>query len=85
MLLTSCGHHAADLIDLSRTGARLKGGSFPLEGGLTFKVEKICVPAELVWINGDECAVEFDTPIAANEVARIRAVANFVQSIEGAA
>ena len=68
-LCSANGDHPAVLIDLSRTGARLKGASFPSEGNsLTFHGEKIRVPAEMIWVNGDECAVEFDTPIAAAEV-----------------
>jgi len=80
-LCTPAGNHSTVLIDLSRTGARLKGSSFPDEGeDVIFHAEKIRVAAELVWINGDECGVEFDTPIAADEVNRVRSLANFVNS-----
>lgn len=46
-----------------------------------FRAEKVCLPAEVIWIDGDECGVEFDTPIAAEEVKRIRALANFVTTV----
>src|SRR5205085_1345564 len=51
-------HHNAELLDLSRTGARLKGRSFPEEGDeLTFKAEKVSAAGIVVWVDGDRCAV----------------------------
>lgn len=78
------GHseYSASLIDLSRTGARLAAELLPHQGvDLTFRAEKLRVPALLVWVDGNECGVEFDTPIAAAEVSRIRSLSNFVKSI----
>lgn len=72
----------AELINLSRTGARLKGSGFPEEGEeLIFRAEKVMAACAVVWLDGDQCAVEFDTPIAAAEVARIRALAKFVEGV----
>jgi len=77
-------HHNAELLDLSRTGARLKGRSFPEEGDeLTFKAEKVSAAGIVVWVDGDRCGVAFDTPIAATEVQRIRAFAHFVERQSG--
>jgi|KBSMisStandDraft_5_1062788.scaffolds.fasta_scaffold09802_7 hypothetical protein len=77
-------HHNAELLDLSRTGARLKGRSFPDEGEeLTFRAEKVSAAGIVVWLDGEHCGLAFDTPIAAAEVQRIRAFANFVEGVAG--
>jgi hypothetical protein len=74
--------HTAELINLSRTGARLKGSGFPEEGEeLIFRAEKVQAACSVVWLDGDQCAVEFDTPIAAAEVKRVRALARFVEAV----
>jgi hypothetical protein len=81
-LSTSGTKNRAELIDVSRTGARLKGGAFPDEGEeLTLEAEKIRIVGEVVWSDGDQCAVAFDTPIAIAEVKRIRALARLVEVI----
>jgi hypothetical protein len=72
------------LVDLSRTGARLTAVTLPSKGQeLIFRAEKINIPAELIWARNEHCAVEFDTPIAADEVKRIRALANFTANQSG--
>ena len=77
VLATGAAHHSAELIDLSRTGARLKGATFPEEGAdLIFQAGKVRVTGEIIWVEGDQCGVAFDTPIAAAEVNRIRVLAN---------
>jgi len=84
VISTSGVHHNAELMDLSRTGARLKGRSFPDEGEeLTFKAEKVTAAGIVIWLAGDHCGVAFDTPIAAAEVQRIRAFAHFVEGVSG--
>ena len=79
VLAAGAAHHSAELIDLSRTGARLKGATFPEEGvDLIFHAGKVRATGEVIWIEGDHCGVAFDTPIAAAEVNRIRVLANLV-------
>jgi hypothetical protein len=83
VLSSGTDHHAAELIDLSRTGARLKGPTFPGEGAeLLFQAGKVRAAGEVIWIDGDQCGVEFDTPIAGDEVNRIRVLANLVDASE---
>jgi hypothetical protein len=80
-LSTVHARHSAILVDLSRTGARLRGGPFPDEGeGVTFATEKIELAGEIIWVEGDQCGVEFGTPLATNEVTRIRALAEFISA-----
>ena len=80
-LSTGAADQAADLLDLSRTGARLKAACALDEGQqVMFQAEKVRAAGEIIWIDGDECGVEFDTPIAADEVKHIRALANFAST-----
>jgi len=73
VLSTSAADHPAELIDVSRTGARLTGKLLPGVGEeVTFTAESVTVAASVVWCMSDACAVEFDTPIAASEVQRLR-------------
>ena len=83
VLTTAEAHHSAELVDLSRTGARLKGLTFPEEGAdLVFHAGKVRAAGEVIWINGNQCGVAFDTPIAGAEVNRIRVLANLANTPE---
>lgn len=76
-LYTPVANHSAILTDLSRTGARLRGETLPgLGKQLIFQAAKVRVAGEVAWVSGDERGVEFDTPIAADEVNHIRTLAN---------
>lgn len=73
VLSMSAGDHRVALVDISRTGARLRGKLLPDVGQLgIFVADKIKVAAEIVWRDTGSCAVEFDTPIAGSEVQRLR-------------
>jgi len=75
--------HSATLCEISRTGAKLSGVSPLAEGQeLEFRAGTVQVLGEVVWSKGSECAIAFDTPIAAAEVGRLRSLANFVAGIE---
>lgn len=81
LLSTQANDHAAVLLDLSRTGARLSGVCLLAEGQqVTFRAEGVRAFGEVVWINGHDCGVEFDTPIAADEVKRVRTLAGLIGS-----
>lgn len=71
--------HSATLSEISRTGAKL-GGISSLAAGqdLEFRAGDVQALGEVVWSEGSECAIAFDTPIAAAEVSRIRSLANLV-------
>lgn len=67
------GDCPAALVDISRTGARLRGQVLPGVGHqVIFSAESVRVTAEVVWYETGTCAVEFDTPIAAYEVQHLR-------------
>lgn len=73
VLSSSAGDYTAVLVDISRTGARLRGEVLPHIGQeLTFKAENVTACGDVVWRDAGTCALEFDTPIAASEVQRIR-------------
>ena len=81
VLSTESGDYSTELVDLSRTGARLKSSLLPRMGeDLLFKAEKVRCSATVVWLDGNQCALEFDTPLAAIEVKHIRALSNFAVS-----
>jgi PilZ domain len=68
-LTTQAGHHQVTLIDVSRTGARFAGETVPSVGEeLLFTAEDVKAHADVVWRQGDACAIEFDTPLAVSEV-----------------
>jgi len=82
ILSTVAQNHSATLMDISRTGARLTGISLPAEGEeLTFRTGKVEVLGGVVSTESDQCAVEFDIPIAGAEVNRLRSLANFVTAV----
>jgi hypothetical protein len=75
MLSTPAGDHRAAIIDISRTGARLRGEHLPAVGEpLNFRAEDVRAAGDVVWSEGSCCAVEFATPIAATEVNRLRII-----------
>lgn len=76
--------HSAILAEISRTGAKLSGLSALANGQeVVFRAGRVQAPAAVVWFDGDQCAIEFDMPIAAKEVNRLRSLANFVKSVNG--
>ena len=78
LICTSTRDHAAELVHLSRTGARLRGVCYLAKGEqVTFRAEDVRASGEIVWVADRQCGVEFNTPIAADEVDRIR---SFVSS-----
>ena len=66
------------LIDISRTGARVRGEHLPNVGEQAFFVaDSVLAYGEIAWCEGDTCALEFDTPITAAEVQRLMSVGRF--------
>ena len=73
---------AATLAEISRTGAKLSGVSSIKAGQeLQFRAGNVHALGEVVWADGDRCAIAFDIPIGSNEVSRLRSLANFVRSV----
>ena len=75
----------AALGEISRTGAKLSGVNCVKAGQeLQFRAGTIHALGQVVWAEGDRCAIAFDTPIGASEVSRLRSLANFVRSVNAA-
>lgn len=73
--------YPAILTEISRTGVRLRGvNSLTTGQELGFRAGSLRAMGEVVWFEGDECAIAFEFPIAAAEVDRIRILSNFVTS-----
>jgi len=72
----------ATLREISRTGAKLSGPGFAAGQELEFRAGTVQALGEVVWSEGSECAIAFDTPIAAAEVIRLRSVANLISGFE---
>lgn len=81
-LIIGDSKHSAAMSEISRTGAKVSGAG-PISVGqeLTLRAGTIQVLGEVVWSEDDQCAIAFDTPIAADEVGRLRSLANFVTSV----
>lgn len=62
------------LLDVSRTGARMSF-TMPLYVGqeVWLKVPPTDIFGILIWVDGDECGVQFDRPFSDAEVAKLRA------------
>ena len=71
------GEYSSTVIDVSRTGMRLRGARLPAEGeDVLLLTEDVRVWAQVVRLKDDVCAVEFDTPIASAEVKRLQSLAD---------
>ena len=65
--------HAAVLVDLSCTGARLSGEDLPETGEeLMLAVGNLRAFATVIWTGAGECGVHFDVPLASGDVALVR-------------
>ena len=73
VLSMSAGDYPAELIGISRTGARVHAEILPPVGQqLTFRVDDVHACAGVIWSEAGACALEFETPIAVSEVQRLR-------------
>lgn len=62
-----------ELVDLSCTGAKLRGLGLPKKGqDLEVKIETVRAFATVVWARADECGVCFYNPLMPFEVDRLR-------------
>lgn len=63
----------AELVDLSATGARLRGDHLPLVGALvSLKLDCVHAFGSIAWVRGEECGVSFDASLANFELNRLR-------------
>lgn len=66
--------HTVSLVDVSTTGAKLRIHA-PLEIGkeVWLKAPPADMFGTVVWIDGEECGVEFEMPLGEEEAARLQA------------
>ena len=66
--------HGAELVDLSSTGARLRGDDLPLKGEeLMVTVGRVRGFGRVVWSRYGQCGVAFDSDLDETEVEEVRA------------
>ena len=71
------GEYSSTVIDVSRTGMRLRGVRLPAEGeDVLLLTEDVRVWAQVVRLEDDVCAVEFHMPIASVELKRLQSLAD---------
>ena len=76
LVTTVARSHSAVLVDLSRTGARIRGDDLPATGeDLMFVVEKVRAFAKVAWSREGECGIEFDGPLPPGDVQALRQAA----------
>ena len=81
VLSNDSGEYASTLLDVSRTGMRLRGDRLPSEGeDVLLLTEDMSAWGWVVRLQDDVCAVEFDTPIAAAEVKRLQFLAASIEN-----
>ena len=67
------GHHHVNLLDVSRTGARLEGGELPAVGkDVVLQCGEIDTFGTVVWHSGEQCGLHFDEPISGPELIALR-------------
>lgn len=63
-VVTLCAYQYLELINLSATGARLRGSMIPAVGKAgIFRLDELKVLCKVVWATEDLCGVKFDEPI----------------------
>jgi hypothetical protein len=61
------------LVNLSSTGARVSAPDLPCEGEeVIFRADRLQSFGRVVWSHDGQCGVEFEVPILAGEVQRLR-------------
>ena len=72
VLSTLTKSHAAVLIDVSLTGARVRGDDLPHEGEeLIIAVEGVRTFGSVHWVRDGECGIHFDDPLPPADVAAL--------------
>lgn len=70
------GRHSANLLDVSRTGARIEAVDIPAVGkAVVLRCGGIDTFGTVVWNVSGRCGVHFDEPIGGRDLVALRAVA----------
>ena len=65
--------YTATLVNVSGTGARLRGSRLPRVGDhFMFKIGAVQAFASVVWSRDEECGATFETPLALDDVDSLR-------------
>jgi hypothetical protein len=73
IISTVARSYSATLVDLSTTGARLRGERLPEPGAsFMFKIAAVQAFASIVWARGGECGAIFEEPLMEEEVESLR-------------
>ena len=77
LLTTVARTHRAALLDVSCTGVRVQGSDLPHEGeDLQIKIESVRAFGTVMWVEGQQCGLAFDSPLMPFEVDSLRRQAN---------
>ena len=80
VLSNETGEYSSSLVDVSRTGMRLRGDRLPAEGeDLLLLTADVRVWGHVVRSEDNVCAIEFDTPIASAEVKQLQVLAASIE------
>ena len=64
-VVTMSAYQYLEVIDLSATGAKLRGSVIPMVGKTAlFRLDEFQVLCKVVWANDETCGVRFDEPIS---------------------
>ena len=67
------GRNSVNLLDVSRTGARLEGVELPAVGkDIVLRCGEIDTFGTVVWSSGGQCGLQFDEPISGSELIELR-------------
>ncbi len=65
--------HRAIVVDISATGARLRGTDLPGTGDLLeVSIDGLRAFASIIWSDGRQCGIAFESPLTSAEVERLR-------------
>ena len=67
--------HTAELVDISATGARLRGDHLPETADeLLLSIDKVRAFGTVVWSDAGECGIAFDSPLGPDDEECLRKI-----------
>ncbi len=71
-VVTMSAYQYLDLINISKTGAKLRGERLPNHlATALFRIGSVTVLCRVVWVANDQCGVHFEEPLSAQMLSRI--------------
>jgi hypothetical protein len=72
-IVTMSAYQYPELLNISRTGAKLRGDHPPSKGTTAlFRVGQLQVLSRVIWSTSDQCGVRFDEPISSGVLKQIQ-------------